>query len=183
MARQGKVCKAFPRLLTGFRPGCYNGQGKEVNPPLPLPLNELLRGLSMLIPVKNLRSICDPFSQSPWWGYSISHTLIQYCIDNNLLLPEPYDEANLYHYTKRGKWGEANGHVARVAYFVKNYENFKEPISIDVGVPCLGCHVDWIILDGNHRFAAALFMGLDYIEAEVSGQVDYAEEILGCCMT
>jgi hypothetical protein len=71
--------------------------------------------ISMLIPVKNLRSICDPFSQSPWEGYSISHTLIQYCIDNNLLLPEPYDEATLDHYTKGEEWGEANGHVARVA--------------------------------------------------------------------
>lgn len=60
-------------------------------------------------------------------------------------------------------------HVRRIAWFVVN--GWDEPIEVDVGVPALGCHVGHIIIDGNHRVAAALFRRDPAIWANVSGDV------------
>ena len=68
-------------------------------------------------------------------------------------------------------------HAARVAWFVMH--GWPDAIQIDVGVPALGCVVKWPVVDGNHRFAAAIYRGDPHIEAEVSGEVRYARELLG----
>ena len=68
-------------------------------------------------------------------------------------------------------------HVERIAFFV--VEGWNDPIHIDVGVPALGHGVTWPIVDGNHRLAAAFYLKHESIAAEISGQIDYAEEILG----
>lgn len=129
---------------------------------------------TVMIPVENLRLLCNPFEDSPW-GAPISVQLIDYCLRNNLILEVPVDTD-----TEEAEWGEVNAHLARIAFLVK--ERWKDPIEIDVGVPSLGCHVEWPIIDGNHRFAAVLYLGETTIEAEVSGQVDYAERLLGCSL-
>jgi hypothetical protein len=67
-------------------------------------------------------------------------------------------------------------HASRIAWLVENPD--WDPIQLDVGVPELGAHVDWWIEDGNHRCAAALCAGRETIDAEVSGSVDYAEQML-----
>jgi hypothetical protein len=54
-----------------------------------------------------------------------------------------------------------------------------EPISIDVGVPSLGCVVAWPIVDGNHRLAAAIFRGDRAITAEISGEMRFAHTVFG----
>jgi hypothetical protein len=58
-------------------------------------------------------------------------------------------------------------HANRIAYLV----DFKaeDPISIDVGIPSMGCTVDWEIEDGNHRLAAAIVRGDEFIYASFSG--------------
>jgi len=68
-------------------------------------------------------------------------------------------------------------HVQRVAYLVVH--GWRDAIDLDVGVPFMGCYVDWIIQDGNHRLAAAIFRNDLYIEALVGGQLSYAAELLG----
>ena len=68
-------------------------------------------------------------------------------------------------------------HVRRVAHFVVN--DWTDAISIDVGVPDLGCHVDWIVIDGNHRLAAAFYRGDETIEGNVSGDLDRASQMFG----
>jgi len=68
-------------------------------------------------------------------------------------------------------------HAGRIAYLVLN--EAADPIEVDVGVPVLRYWPDWIVLDGNHRLAAAIYSGRSHIAAEVAGQLDYAEELFG----
>lgn len=72
------------------------------------------------------------------------------------------------------RWGTRN-HLRRIAYLVEHPD--EKPIEIDVGVPCLNYYVDWIIIDGNHRVAAALVRGDEFISASIGGQLNYAEEL------
>ena len=68
--------------------------------------------------------------------------------------------------------GSRNDHIARVAWFVAN--RCADPIDIDAGLPQLGQFSRWLIIDGNHRFAAALFRGDATIAARIRGSISYA---------
>ena len=68
-------------------------------------------------------------------------------------------------------------HAGRIAYLI--VYGWSDAIHLDVGVPSLGCHVSWPVVDGNHRLAAAMYRGDKDILADVSGSVDYAMELLG----
>lgn len=68
-------------------------------------------------------------------------------------------------------------HAARIAYLVENPAS--DPVSIDVGVPSLGCAVSWPVVDGNHRVAAAIYRQDETVLAEVSGEVAYACHLFG----
>lgn len=68
-------------------------------------------------------------------------------------------------------------HLARIAYLVESQS--MDPIEIDVGVPELGCYVGWIVLDGNHRLAAAFYRGDKHIKCDLSGSEREMEEVLG----
>lgn len=80
------------------------------------------------------------------------------------------------------KWNESKdseeaywNHIKKVAYFIQH--DIEKPISIDVGVPSLGFCPAYIVEDGNHRLLATIIKGNTTIKAEVSGSVDYAEEL------
>lgn len=66
-------------------------------------------------------------------------------------------------------------HIKKIAFFAIN--EAEKPISIDVGIPSMGCHVDYIIDDGNHRLAGAIVAGAKTIKASVSGSMDHAEDM------
>lgn len=66
-------------------------------------------------------------------------------------------------------------HIKKIAFFVVN--EVKEPIHIDVGIPSLGGHVDYIIDDGNHRLAAEMIKVSKTIKAKVSGEVSHAQSL------
>ena len=66
-------------------------------------------------------------------------------------------------------------HVAKVAYFVRH--EVQDPISIDVGVPSMGCHTDCLVDDGNHRLAGAWLAQHSTIRAKVGGAVSHAKEL------
>ena len=68
-------------------------------------------------------------------------------------------------------------HVKRVAYLVVN--GWDDNICIDVGIPEMNCYIDWIVMDGNHRLAAAFFRGDADIGCDICGSNGYAEELLG----
>jgi len=52
-----------------------------------------------------------------------------------------------------------------------------EPIWIDVGCEALGLYVSWIIQDGNHRLAAALYRGDTTIRVSAGGDMDVIESL------
>lgn len=59
-------------------------------------------------------------------------------------------------------------HVERIAYLVAHPD--PAPIGIDVGVPSLGYSPAWVVVDGNHRLAAALYRGDRLIRASLQGE-------------
>ncbi len=72
-------------------------------------------------------------------------------------------------------------HAGRIAYLVVN--GWDDPISIDVGVPCLGFKPDWFVYDGNHRLAAAWFRHDKDILANMHGDMEYFEDLFNNCYT
>jgi hypothetical protein len=59
-------------------------------------------------------------------------------------------------------------HINRVAWLV--VRGWKDAISVDVGVPFMGCWPSWIVDDGNHRLVAAIYRGDETILASCSGE-------------
>lgn len=119
--------------------------------------------LPIAIAVDLLRERCDPFGSCVWdLDEPITIGEVAVAINQKDLFPPsvggPYEPSP--------RWTRAR-HVARVAWFV--CRGWSDPISIDFGVPSLNCHVDWPVTDGNHRLAAAIYLGHDHITAECSG--------------
>lgn len=95
----------------------------------------------VLISLDRLARLCDPFETSPW-ATPVSREAVQRAIETGRLVSAPLP-------------GNEGDHAGRIAYLVVNPAD--DPIDLDVGVPELGCDVDWPVVDGNHRLAAALF--------------------------
>lgn len=112
------------------------------------------------INVKHLIRHCNPFLNSPWNVIVTKDDVNQALVERRLVAQPDTDD-----------------HAGRIAYLVKN--EAEDAIEIDVGMPAHGCYVNWFIQDGNHRFAAAIISGRKTIKASISGQMDYAEQILG----
>lgn len=122
-----------------------------------------------LVPLDRVLSLCHPFENNPWLGGKVTEVMVRRHLSLNRLqaLPVMSDASS---YLQAG----------RIAYLVKH--GWDDPIQIDVGVPEFGCCVDWPVVDGNHRVAAAYIRGDSVILAEISGSVEYAKSILGCKM-
>ncbi len=100
---------------------------------------------------------------------AITREEIQRAIDDEDFHSEPIAE----------EWyedGVRDKHIKRIAYLVVH--GWDDAIEIDVGVPVLSYWNDHIVIDGNHRLAAAIFRGDETIGACIAGQLDYAEELL-----
>lgn len=115
---------------------------------------------SLRLPVKKLAQHCNPFIANVW-GAPVRQSDVRIALRDRRLISEP----------------GTDDHAGRIAYLVEN--EAQDEIQIDVGVPCLGCHVKWFIQDGNHRLAAAIFAGRRTIKASVGGQLDYARHLFG----
>lgn len=116
--------------------------------------------MPVTINLKQLTRHCNPFLNSPWSVIVTKADVKQALVERRLVaLPNTDD------------------HAGRIAYLVEN--EAKDAIEIDVGVPAHGCYVNWFIQDGNHRLAAAIIASRKTIQASVSGQMDYAEQVLG----
>lgn len=128
--------------------------------------------LTLQVSVPHLSELCNLTHGITPWGYWITPEEIRVAVGNGLVEPHPRNEfpGGL---TER----ERQYHIRRVAYLVTN--GWHDPISIDVGVPSLGCCVDWPIQDGNHRFYASIIREDPFILAFISGQLNYAKEVLG----
>jgi hypothetical protein len=126
------------------------------------------------VSVNVLGRLWNPFHEKPWEGTTeFGFDSVRYALENQLFVRQP-DVSEMEHYSLRANGSDADS--ARVAFFVKY--GWSDPIEIDVGVPMLGCYLEWPVCDGNHRLAAAIYSGMPYIKAEISGQVDYAVSLL-----
>lgn len=121
-----------------------------------------------LVSVETLKGVANPLTDDPWGCGEITEAMIAEAIDSNDLLAIIHDSTNT--------WSREQ-HVARIAFIAVN--GFYEAIQIDVGIPGMGFNMHWIITDGNHRLAAAIYKNQKRIRAEISGDVSYAKELLG----
>lgn len=115
----------------------------------------------------------NPFKNPVWFDMNspITYTEVKKAIDNNTLLSIPLplsSPATLPVFPREI-------HIRRVAYLVVNLD--PTPIDIDVGVLDLGCVVEWIITDGNHRLAAAFYREDDSIQAYLQGDINLFTEL------
>lgn len=68
-------------------------------------------------------------------------------------------------------------HARRIAWLM--HEGWRDPISLDVGCPSFpGYRPGWLVVDGNHRLAAAILRRDRTIAALVDGEVRHACELL-----
>lgn len=108
----------------------------------------------------------NPFEKVVWWGLDAPITKEE--------VREAIDEGRLCHesvvsdFSCRPSRGE---HVERVAYFVVN--GWEAAIDVEY------CFGNWPVQDGNHRLAAAYFLGLPEVEASFSGFLSDIQERFG----
>ena len=122
--------------------------------------------MTVQIPVERLRALCDPFI-NPWAGEPFTQADVRAAIEQGRL-------RHVCFTTARKPW-DTQAHIERIAYLVVH--GWHGPINVDVGIPSMGFSVDWPVQDGNHRLAAAIYLGAPVIEASVSGDLDYAQQL------
>ena len=66
-------------------------------------------------------------------------------------------------------------HIKKIAYFVKHEP--QERVSLDVGIPSMGCFVEYFIQDGNHRFAGSIIAGREMVACGISGDLSHIKEL------
>ena len=130
--------------------------------------------------VAKLRERCDPFAGCCWPGLDRPITVedVYAAIRDDNLAPPGTDA---FGEDAAGVWTVASrssreGHVSRIAWFVVN--GWDEPLGVDVGVPSMGCCPVWLMIDGNHRWAAAVYRGDRTIRANVDGAVSEIEKFV-----
>lgn len=122
--------------------------------------------MAVMIPLRRLVRHCNPLSPNgSAWGDATSEADVREALAAGRLLGRPND-----------CYADGFDHAGRIAYLIQHPA--PDPILIDVGVPGWG-RVDWIILDGNHRVAAAMLRGDKQIAASVMGSLEYAHALFG----
>jgi hypothetical protein len=114
----------------------------------------------------------NPFSNIVWWASCvtpITHQEIKEAIDNFRFEESPREDSICDPLPREF-------HIKRIAYLV--VYGWDDPIEIDVGVPELCCNIDWIIIDGNHRLAAAFYREEKSIASNCSGSLSHIKERL-----
>ena len=112
----------------------------------------------------------DALRRDPWCAGTTEEG-VELALATGHLRSTPVEIASVHHIEP------ACEHEARIAWFVKH--GWSDTIWLDVGAPDLGCHVDWIVEDGNHRLAAAIYRGDKTIGCTIGGDLCYADELLG----
>ncbi len=132
--------------------------------------------LVVLVATSTLVPHCNPFEGCwPELKKPLTFQDVQQALDT--LADEPYPQQAV----EAGSQSQMRQqHARKVAWLVKH--GFTEPLQVDVGVPSLGCVVSWLVQDGNHRLAAAVFRRETLNEdpmlpVAISGSVDYAIEL------
>jgi hypothetical protein len=129
------------------------------------------------LPVAILRQYCNPFLGDPWGCGRIDPETVRLAVVARQFRDTPAvraDEAGIPIFRPLRSY---EAHLRRIAYFVVH--GWNDAIEVDIGIPSLRCHVDWIVQDGNHRLAAAIIRGDEFILASVGGCLDTALQMFG----
>ena len=130
--------------------------------------NDVLDEDTCLVSVARLRKLCDPFAQPPWEGVAgLTTEGVRQAMQDGFVLAQAYSDPEQIGAPERIAAWTPEEHISRIAYLA--HHGWAEPIEVDVGVPDMGCYVDWPVTDGNHRLAAAIVRGDKHILASVSG--------------
>jgi hypothetical protein len=121
---------------------------------------------TVLLSVVELKKYCNPLAEPCWYG-SIKglRAKVTTALKHNRLNDQPYTESSTY------------DHAGRIAYLIVNPSD--DPIEIDVGIPSMNYYNDYLVTDGNHRLAAAIYQNKKFITTSIGGSLEYAEELFG----
>ena len=122
--------------------------------------------MPVLLPTRRILAVCNPLRHSPWDTDRVTKVMVREALKHEWFRSRPV-----------GVGAPALSHASRIAYLVTC--GWTDAIDVDVDVPSMGCNVDWPVIDGNHRLAAAAYRGDALIRASVSGSLDYALELFG----
>ena len=122
-----------------------------------------------LVSIASLKRRVNPLARGVWRpcefnGKSL-RAAVTHCLVSGAIEATPWDAGPTPAQT--GKT-DSLYHARRIAYLVRHADT--NPIVIDVGVPGLFApqHLIW---DGNHRLAAAIYRGDDWIAVTPSGSM------------
>jgi hypothetical protein len=123
--------------------------------------------LVVSVPVKTILKICNPLEYVCWCD-----------LDTPITPEEVFEYSNnnpgLTQHIQSEKFTRLD-HIKKITYFLQN--DALDPIEMDVGVPALGCYIEWMIMDGNHRFFAAILKNQTNVRVGISGCISYAKEL------
>ena len=126
------------------------------------------------IEIQDMLHYVNTLDDRAWGGdYIFSRESIRSCLEKNLLESRPWDSGE--DPIQASEDFDPLYHSKRVAYLVVNPS--LEPIAIDVGIPSLGFTPAYLIQDGCHRLAAAIYWGDPYIHVDYAGSEDYFREM------
>lgn len=126
-----------------------------------------------LVSVSRLSEVCNPFVNPPWEDVaSLTVEGVRQAMVDGLRQPQSYSAR-----TRSCEPWTVVDHIARIAHLA--VVGWAEPIEVDVGIPSMGCWVNWPVTDGNHRLAAAIVRGDQSILASVGGSCAYMRELFG----
>lgn len=116
----------------------------------------------VMLPVRRLKRHCNPFGRNvnPW-GVNLTRASVRRALAERRLVAKP----------------GTDDHAGRIAFLVTH--EAPDAIEVDVGLPALNYWPGWMVVDGNHRLAAAIFNGRERILASVAGQMSYAKRLFG----
>lgn len=118
----------------------------------------------LTLSLSEITKFCNPFEVPVWWELKTPITIeeIKEAIEN-----ESYKNANKP-FSKM--FPNRENHINRIAYLVKHPAT--DPIEI-------GSEGNWLINDGNHRLAAAIYRGDKTIEVSFYGCLEKIECLFG----
>lgn len=119
------------------------------------------------IALHRILSLCDPRSSWPWACEAPAPQALQELLGSAPEMATPV-----------GAGGLAADHIGRIRFLAR--VGWRDAIEVDVGCPCLGyAGPSWPVTDGNHRLWAAALRGDETIDVDITGQVDWAAQLLG----
>ena len=122
------------------------------------------------ISLSKLKELIDPFKRVVWVNTSSPLTR------EEILKATPISpKDSSWHLAYKKEEYVRRIHAGRILWLMQNWsDNF--PIKLDFGVPVLNHTPAELILDGYHRFMAAIMLNLKCVNAICSGQISKIEK-------